>query len=146
MERMTKYFGNLSFEESEIIIFRTGLFGFESLSQFSLIRFENDNGNILCLQSLEDSEMAFPVVNPFAFIPEYTPKLNPDILKMLELKDEKEALFYNICVIRPILKDSTVNLRCPVVINPDTRTAMQVILDDTKYSFKHPFSSMIQKG
>lgn len=145
MERMTKYFGKLSFDESEILNFENGLFGFESYKQFSLIRFDNENGNILCLQSLEESQLAFPIINPFSFIPEYLPLLDDDSLKKLNLNNEKEALFYNICVIRPILKDSTVNLRCPIVVNPDTRTAIQVILDNSQYSFKYPFSNMIKE-
>lgn len=67
MERMTKYFGELSFKDDEILDFKNGLFGFEKYRYFSLIRFDNDNGNILCLQSLEESELAFPVINRFRF-------------------------------------------------------------------------------
>lgn len=146
MEIMTKYFGKLYFEESEVLNFENGLFGFESYKKFSLIRFDNENGNILCLQSLEESELAFPVINPFSFIPDYCPLLNDESLKKLNLNNEKEALFYNICVIRPVLKDSTVNLRCPIVVNPDNRKAMQVILDNSQYSFKYEFGSMIKEG
>ena len=145
MEIMTKYFGELSFDENEILNFENGLFGFESFKKFSLIRFDNENGNILCLQSLEESQLAFTIINPFAFLQDYTPKLNEEVLKHLGLDDEKSALFYNICVMQPVLKDSTVNLRCPIVINPETRAAAQVILDNTQYSFKHPFSSMIKE-
>ncbi len=146
MERMTKYFGELSFKDDEVLDFKNGLFGFEKYRYFSLIRFDNDNGNILCLQSLEESELAFPVINPFSFLSDYTPKLNKESLEVLKLNNEKEALFYNICVMRPVLKNSTVNLRCPIVVNPETRDACQVILDNTQYSFKYPFSSMIKEG
>lgn len=146
MEIMTKYFGKLCFDESEVLNFENGLFGFKAYKKFSLIRFDNENGNILCLQSLEESEIAFPVINPFSFIPDYSPLLNDESLKKLNLNNEKEALFYNICVIRPVLKDSTVNLRCPIVVNPESRNAMQVILDNNQYSFKYEFGNMIKEG
>ena len=89
MEIMTKYFGELSFDENEILNFENGLFGFESFKKFSLIRFDNENGNILCLQSLEESQLAFTIINPFAFLQDYTPKLNEEVLKHLGLDDEK---------------------------------------------------------
>ena len=144
MEIMTKYFGTLSFQDDEILYFEDGLFGFEEYKKFGLIRFDNENGNILCLQSMENSELAFPVLNPFAFLKEYRPCLSEEELKKLDLHTSEEALFYNICVIRPALETSTVNLRCPIVINPETRKSAQIILDNREYSFKYPFEIMMK--
>ncbi len=144
MDIMTKYFGQLSFEENEIICFDDGLFGFDELHKFALIRFDNENGNMLCLQSLDKSEIAFTIINPFAFIPDYKPCPAEYDLKKIGLSNEKEALFYNVCVIHDKIKESTVNMRCPIVINIDNRKAVQVVLDGN-YSFKHPFIDLIKE-
>ena len=44
------------------------------------------------------------------------------------------------CVVKDQVGDSTVNLRCPVVINGDTCMGAQVILEDEVYQMRHPLS------
>ncbi len=145
MEIQTKYFGTLPFSLEEAIIFSNGIFGFEDEKQFVLIRFDNENSTILSLQSVTNPDLAFIVMNPFAFFPEYAPELSEKDLQKMEKNSSQELMFYNICVMRTAMKDSTVNLRCPIVVNPETRQAMQVILEDEKYSFQHPFSQKIKE-
>lgn len=41
------------------------------------------------------------------------------------------------CVAREPVGESTVNLRCPVVVNPELRRAAQVILDTDAYHMRH---------
>lgn len=145
MEIQTKYFGTFPFCDEDVIVFANGVFGFEDEKQFVLIRFDNENSTMLCLQSLQNPTLAFTVMNPFAFFPEYAPKLSEKDLQKMEKKESQELLFYNICVMQPVLQDSKVNLRCPIVVNPETRQAMQVILEDESYSFQHPFSKIIKE-
>ena len=145
MEMETKYFGRLSYTEEEEIYFENGLFGFEEAKRFILIRFDNESGNILCLQNIEDSNLAFTLMNPFAFLPEYGPVPSEEDMKKIEATDINELLFYNICVIQPNLKESTVNLRSPIVVNPEARKGIQVILEDTQYSFKYEFQNFLKE-
>ena len=146
MEIETKYFGSLPFSSDEEIKFEKGIFGFQQDKRFVLIRFDNESGNILCLQSLDDVDLAFTVMNPFAFIPDYTPTLTEEELRYLDADDEKELNFYNICVIAPEIKNSTVNLRCPVAVNPENKKAIQVILENNRYEFKYPFYKFLKEG
>lgn len=140
----TKYFSSLSYTEDEVITFPSGIFGFENNKQFLLIRFEEENGGLLCLQNIEEPQLAFIVMNPFCFPLGYAPKLSEKDLEKLGSLDEKSLLCYNICVLNDDVKKSSVNLRCPLIINGETRQALQVILEDDRYSFKHPFYKIFE--
>ena len=142
-ELNTKYFGTLSYDESEILHFQEGPFGFEENKSFLLIRFVNEDSSMLCLQSVEEEGLAFIVINPFHFMPDYSPRLSRADLESLQAEDEKNLLYYVICTIHEDLENSTANLKCPIVVNPEhTNSAKQVILEDADYSFKHFFSTM----
>lgn len=52
--------------------------------------------------------------------------------------------YYVMCVVRDPVGASTLNLRCPVVINPDLHRGMQVILDDDSYEMRHRLDSLSQ--
>lgn len=139
MEINTKYFGPMPYTEDEVITFQKGIFGFEENKRFILIRFVDEVGGLLCLQNIEDEQLAFVVMNPFYFMPDYKPVLAEADLKKLGAETSEELLFYNICVLDEDIAKSTANMRCPLVINGDTQQAMQVILEDSQYGFKQPF-------
>lgn len=136
MNTNTKYFGNIDYEQPDILFLKEGLYGFEDYHSFLLIRFEADNPDLLCLQSLEDESLAFVLVNPFSVQAAYTPRPLAEDMRALELSDDSEVSYYALCVIREPLKESTVNLKCPLLINSLTRNAKQIILED--YPLKHP--------
>lgn len=145
MEIDTKYFGVTPYTEDEVITFQNGIFGFEENRRFILIRFEDENGGLLCLQNIENAQLAFVVINPFCFMPEYKPVLAEAELKRLEADSSEELLFYNICVLDEDIEKSSVNLRCPLAVNGETKQALQVILEDTQYAFKQPFHEFAVK-
>lgn len=145
MEINTKYFGAMPYTEDEVITFQKGIFGFEENRRFILIRFEDENGGLLCLQNIENEQLAFVVINPFSFMPDYKPVLAEADLKKLSVKSSEELLFYNICVLDEDVSKSSVNMRCPLAVNGETKEAMQVILEDGQYAFKQPFHEFAVK-
>ena len=135
----TKYFGEVTFSRDEILTFDNGIFGFENSKKFALINFEDGTDAMVCLQSTEDEELAFVLMNPFFLMPDYQPELKAGEIKSLEIDDKtKGVLYYVVCVVKEPISDSTVNFRCPIVVNPETKKAVQVILENNQYSFKHP--------
>ena len=141
----TKYFGAVDCPDEERVHFAAGLFGFEEEKDFYLLPFEGSGGSLLCFQSAATPALAFVAVNPFSFKPDYAPQLAAAELEELGVERSEDLCFYTLCVVRNPVSDSTVNLRCPVAVNEDTRQAMQVILEDQGYKMHHRLSEFGQR-
>lgn len=137
----TKYFGKFFYKEDECITFPHGLFGFENYHDYILIPFTEGEDSTFCLQSIKDETLAFIIINPFLYIPEYTPVVSENDKKIVEIQNENDLSFYIICVMRDTIEESTANLKCPIVVNPHNRLAHQIILEDSNYGFRHSFQS-----
>ena len=48
MHLMTKYFGQIDYDPTEVLSFPNGIFGFEEEKQFLLLPFHGGGGNLLC--------------------------------------------------------------------------------------------------
>lgn len=146
MKMQTKYFGEVEYGEEDVLHFQDGLFGFETERQFLLIPFEGGDGALLCLQSIETPELAFTAMNPFYLNPDYAPVLQQGELMRMEVSESQELCFYVLCVVRRPVSESTVNLKCPIVINDRTRRAMQAILETDTYGMRHRLAEFGPKG
>lgn len=135
-----------SFQEKELIYMREGLFGFEEQHKFLPLPVEEDSDRILCLQSVEDEALSFIIMNPFYLSEEYAPVLSSADFDKLGTQNEAELSFYVICVLDAIPEKSTVNLKCPIVVNTVTRQAVQVILESKEYQFRHALKQFIKEG
>lgn len=136
MKLQTKYFGEIEYEAAEVITFPNGMFGFEEEHQFLLLPFEGGGGNLLCLQSTATPALAFVVMDAFSLMPDYAPVLQKAELKAFGVDDAGALGFYVLCAVKNPVSASTVNLRCPLVIHPETREARQIIME--VYEMRHP--------
>ena len=141
----TKYFGAVDCPDEERVHFAAGLFGFEEEKAFYLLPFEGSGGSLLCFQSARTPQLAFVAMNPFSLKPDYAPVLTGEELGELGVERSEELCFYTLCVVRSPVGDSTVNLRCPVAINDQTRQAIQVILEEGGYHMHHLLSEFGRK-
>ena len=107
---------------------------------FGMLPFDRSAGTLLCFQSVQTPALAFVAMDPFALRPDYAPVLQPQELKSLGVQDSQELGFYVLCVVKNPVADSTVNLKCPVAIHPETRSARQVILETDCYDMRHPLA------
>lgn len=97
------------------------------------------------LQPVE-GEFSFLLIHTFDFFPEYD-FLLPDADKnLLELGDNDKVLVFSIVNWRGGLKEATVNLQAPIVLNPSKKIAAQVILDRTNYPINEPLLQALQKS
>lgn len=140
LKLQTKYFGEIDYEPSEILTFPAGLFGFEDEHSFLLLPFGGSGGNLLSLQSTSTPALAFVVMNPFSLCPDYTPSLQRAELRQFQVEDTGSLCFYVLCAVKHPVSSSTVNLKCPLVIHPDTREARQIIMERDDYGMRHPLS------
>jgi flagellar assembly factor FliW len=140
LQIQTKYFGQIDYDLKDVLHFENGLFGFEEEKQFLLLPFAGSNDSLLCLQSTQTPGLAFVVMNPFSLNPNYAPILPKNELQTLDVARSQDLCFYVLCVVRNPVSESTVNFKCPVVINDETQEAAQVILDAPEYSMRHLLS------
>ena len=140
MKLQTKYFGEIEYLEEDLLHFTAGPFGFEEEREFLLLPFEGSAGTLLCFQSTRTPALAFVAMDPFSLLPGYAPALQPQELKELGAADSQELGFYVLCVVKKPVSESTVNLKCPIAVHPETRAAMQVILETDAYEMRHPLA------
>ena len=138
----TKYFGEIEYEAGDAIRFPEGLFGFEEEQSFLLLPFDG-GGGMLCLQSMKTPALAFVVLDPFTLKPDYAPELEPSELEAFGVKEAGDLGFYVLCAVKNPVSDSTVNLKCPLVIHPETREARQVIME--RYEMRHPLAEFSRR-
>jgi flagellar assembly factor FliW len=141
----TKYFGQIEYEAEDILKFANGLFGFEDEKEFLLLPFEGSGENLLCLQSVQTQELAFVAVNPLSLCPNYDPVLQAEELKTLGVTHSHDLGYYALCAVKNPVAQSTVNLKCPIAVNPLTRQAQQVILESSQYQMRHPLAEFGRK-
>jgi flagellar assembly factor FliW len=135
----TKRFGQLEIDDSKIITFINGLMGFENLKKYALI--DHPGTNILkWLQSMEDSHVSLPVVDPTAFFPDYAPIISQDELKALKIQDHEQAISICIITVPQDVQKATINLKAPIVLNLSKRLADQVIAENQEYLVRHPLN------
>lgn len=134
-------YGTVEYEADDLVIFPDGLFGFPTLTQYLLLFLNEDDDSMLLLQSVEECKVGFVLINPFLLCPDYSPELTPEELACLGVQDSGELSYYSICVVRDNYLENTVNLKSPLVINPQTRHGIQVILENSSYEYRHELRS-----
>lgn len=132
MKTATRLFGEIEIDESKIITFEDGIIGFPDMKKFTLIFDEEKEGrpSISWLQSMDEPEIAFPVMDPLFVCETYNPSVEEELLKNLgTIKEDNLYVLVTVTVPQNI-KELAVNLKAPIVINTDTRKASQIIVED----------------
>lgn len=133
MKANTRFFGEIDIADDKIIAMETGMIGFPDLKHFALI-FDEDKGmersNIMWLQSMENGNLAFPVMMPNKIKPDYAPNVNESILAPLgELQAEDIFILTTVTVPKKV-EDLSINLKAPIVINAANNKGVQIIVED----------------
>jgi flagellar assembly factor FliW len=100
--------------------------GFPAHRQFVLVRL-NDEGLLYAFTSIEDPELRFLVAPPEPFFPDYAPEIENDVFAALNTRDPDRLLV--MVVITAGVNETTANLLAPIIVDRDSRRAMQVILN-----------------
>lgn len=126
----TRDFGEITVDEDDIVYFSTGMYGFENYKRYVILK-DKPEDDIMFLQSLDNTDLSFVLIDPYSIYRTYDPDLNEEDLTELEVKNESELKFLVIAIIKENIKDSVVNLKSPIAINPGTRSAKQTILQNS---------------
>ena len=134
----TAIFGEIDVEEENILHMPYGPFGFDDRKTFALLEQEDDGAVFRWLQSIDDESPCFVVFDPNEIVSDYSPEVETSDLRALGCKRISELKFYVIAVVPEDFTKTTVNLKSPIAVNPDTNVAMQIILSNVDYPIRFP--------
>lgn len=133
----TSRFGDLEVQQSSQIEIVGGLIGFPQFPLFVMLDYTEP---FSWLQSTTNPDLAFVIVNAAEFGDSYVFDI-PNNDTDLDIKENDDVAVFNVVSIRPNPRDSTVNLKAPVVVNLRNRRGRQIILDDQRYPTRMPLWS-----
>ena len=135
MKVLSKAFGPVEVNERQRLSFPTGLYGFESFKEYALLDAEQEP--FYWLQSLDVEQVAFVLINPFIFRPDYEMNIDNEELLPIGITDPGKAVIFSIVTIPVDNGPITANLQGPLVINRDNRLGIQAVLTDSRWRTKH---------
>ena len=132
----TARFGEVSYNEEDVLFFPRGIPAFESNHKWILAG--SDDSAIKWLQNIEDGDLALPVTSPDAVRPDYNARIPEDELKLVGSVNPADlALLIVVSIPRSAPWNMTANLRAPILVNLKTRKAVQVIALNEEYPIRH---------
>ncbi len=135
MKAVTRPYGEIDIEEKQRITFPRGLFGFEDLREFAIL--DSTQQPFYWLQSLERVEVAFVLIDPLFFRPDYTPDVDPSEIEEIGIAGQDDLLVFAIVTIPAAAARMTANLQGPLLINRRTRTGRQSISANPRWGVRH---------
>jgi flagellar assembly factor FliW len=133
----TKNFGSLQYDPEKAIEFPAGLPGYRDDRRFVMLDMKETEDTFFWLQSLDNGELCFPLMDVYKAMPDYDPLVDPAELADLGEIAKDSLVIYNIAVIPEDISLTRVNLRAPIIINLDTRKGKQIICANEEYAVKH---------
>ena len=134
----TTRFGRLEVSKDKIINFPNGLMGFSEYKRYILMDYKDTS--LKWLQAVDAAHVAFIVVQPFDFFPDYSVKIEDSIRDLLEIKDEDDISILSIMRVEG--EKVTVNLQGPLVVNSLNKKGVQIVNDDPRFSCKAPLQPL----
>ncbi len=139
----TSRFGEITIQKDDMVTFTEGLLGFGHLSRFVLLDDPNDE-IFAWLQSCENPEIAFPVLEPELFMQNYTIEPMKSDLDALGITKAIEANYLTVVTIPNDPTLMTANLKAPILINRKTKIARQCVLQDNNLPIREPIFQKLQ--
>lgn len=143
MEVKTKANGIVNVEEKQLVTFPEGLLGFEKYTKFALI--DSEYEPFIWLQSLEESGLAFLMIDPFLISSEYVADIDDVALKSIKVESPEDIVIMTLVTIPKDGSAITANFLGPIVINKKNKLCMQVILNDNRWTTKFNIVEALKK-
>ena len=132
MELETARFGIITCKDEDILTFTQPMLGFHAYRHFVFVPGPPESP-LFWLQSVEDGELAFLLMDPASVLPDYGAGVRGEVRAELGAEDENAIHLYTTVTIPRDGSGVRTNLKAPIAVNPDTRLALQAVLDDPRY-------------
>jgi flagellar assembly factor FliW len=131
----TKAYGKIPIDDRQLIDFPSGLYGFESYTRYALL--DAHQKPFYWLQSLDDVQVAFVLINPYVFRPDFVLEIPDEDYEDIGKPEEDDVLVFAVVTIPTDGTEITANLQGPVVINRNRGLGRQSISLDPRWQTKH---------
>lgn len=135
MKIETKSLGLIEISEKQKIRMPEGFYGFEDYHDFALL--DSEQAPFFWMQSLDNKDLAFIVIDPFLFRPDYEVDVSDECLKLINGTNPEDLIVFVLVTIPPDGSAITANLQGPLIINKKNKKAMQVVVAGDKWKTKH---------
>jgi len=106
---------------------------------------DSREGPFYWLQAKKDPDLAFLLIDPRIFIPDYRLEVQESDLKSIGIEAEDDILDFAIVTVPEDHAKISANLMGPIIINRKTHKAKQVISTNDNYTVKHYILEEIRK-
>jgi len=135
MRVKTKAYGEIDADERQLVSFPAGLLGFEKFKDYILL--DAQQKPFFYLQSIDVPDLAFILIDPFLFRPDYSLDVNDESLGEIGVAQPDDVLVFAIVTVPGEGAAVTANLMGPLIINKANRLGIQSVLGDTRWRVKH---------
>ena len=136
MTKILTRFGEVEYEEQNLLNFPAGMIGFPNLHNF-IVMPNKKAGPLFWIQSTDDPEIAFVLTDPTNFFLDYVVIPETSEKEMLGIGENDPCYVLSVVTVPQDLK-ITINLSAPILYAPTTNRAIQIILENTDYKPKTP--------
>lgn len=135
MRVTTKAYGEIEVDERQRVSFPAGILGFEQYRDYVLL--DARQKPFFYLQCLENPELAFILIDPFLFRPDYAVDVSDEVLGEIGISDPEEAVVLAIVTAPAEGGPITANLMGPLVLGKSSRRGIQAVIADPRWKVKH---------
>ncbi len=130
-------FGDLAVPAERVVRFIRPVVGFPDLEHYAVIE-EAESAPVMWLQALGAPDVLLPVVDACLVTGNYSVELSDEEARELGLRRAEDARLLLVMTLDADPARITVNLRAPIVWNTRGAAAMQLVLQDSSLSVRHP--------
>ena len=137
MKLLTTRFGTVEVPDKNVLFFSLGVLGFPEVRRYVMLD-HGPNTPLKWLQAVDKPELAFPIVPATDLVQDYHITVSADDLAALAMESTNDLLAFVILTIpngKP--ERTTANLKAPIVMNPTTHLALQVLVEQD-YPIRYP--------
>ncbi|MCX7204552.1 MAG: flagellar assembly protein FliW [Proteobacteria bacterium] len=128
MQTLNTRFGEIEIDPETVLTFPQGMPGFEDCTRYKLLHEEQPNPRVRWLQSLDDADLSFSLVQVEHLGLSYEVSLSDEECALIELEHAEDAVLL-LLLSRPFEEGQAIsaNTQAPVVLNIKSRKALQKV-------------------
>ncbi|MFA5902754.1 MAG: flagellar assembly protein FliW [Desulfobacula sp.] len=137
MKINTRQFGEIEIDEQKIIHIPLGIPGFRNQKRYVILQKE-ETVPFLLFQCMDEPALSFVVLDPVKIMPDYAiEKTDLEKIVSWDFDNDEISCFVIVTIPHGNPEKMTANFMAPLVINNKKKEGLQLILQNSSYSYQH---------